>query len=548
MFPVTVNYRRLPSQPSQVIFLPGYPTVEDIVRALKSRLITGAGPTHRIKLFRNGAETQDQVDPFRDRLEYEISPKVTYTLSSQITGPLGQWVFFRQTQIRTIREFLANFVFFCPVDALKLAVVGSGNKPVASTLSSTADSLKQSGTVNVKMTRRQSDVFIRFKYKYERPGEEVWIMDEPFKFDCPHSYTREDACEGIAKFMGTVSDRVTIYEPNGDPVEAGTKMREKFALQTLTFTGARPLVSDQESLRKWERDLTKYACVRVLGKGTFGEVFLGEDRVTKAQVAIKVFSLARREREVIQKNFDREVLQLISCNHPCVHSIIGWQKPNDDEIRLATELMEHGSIADVVALAAQGRAPPEWNATARARMLVGTAMGMNYIHGRGLVHRDLKPANVFIDKDWNPRVGDLGACRYQDAAMTLEVGTPLYCAPEVMEFEAYDQSVDVFSFGMMSWEVITGKSLQRDVFPGLNIYSLPSAIKGGRRPPPAGVDGAVAELLSICWDVAPSARPTFADILQCFKAVNYKICPGADGDEIAAYVLEIERIEKRFCH
>jgi serine/threonine protein kinase len=208
--------------------------------------------------------------------------------------------------------------------------------------------------------------------------------------------------------------------------------------------------------------------------------------------------------------------------------------------------MEHGSIADIIRTKG---GPPEWDDTAMARTLAGTAMGMKYIHSRGLTHRDLKPANIFIDKVWNPRVGDLGACRYVDPTMTAEVGTPLYRAPEVATEKAdYDNSVDVFSFGMMSWEIITGKSLAADVFRGVSEYTLINALLNGKRPPLDGLDPDIGAVLARCWSGSPNDRPPFTAILEWLKTINYKIRPRVDGAQVASYVAEMERMERGFCY
>jgi serine/threonine protein kinase len=322
-------------------------------------------------------------------------------------------------------------------------------------------------------------------------------------------------------------------------------MRGEFALKTLEFSGGPPNDTDQKVLDAWKMDLMAYTHVCPLGRGSFGDVFLGEDPVTKKRVAIKVFSLLVAHRTNVQQNFDREFLQLINCNHPCVHSIIGWCQPNKDEVRLATELMDNGSVADVIA---KNPTPPEWDDTAKARALVGTAMGMSYIHQRTLVHRDLKPANVFIDKDWNPRVGDLGSCRYTDLLMTVGVGTPIYRAPELNADETYDESVDVFSFGMMSWEIITGKSLTTSVFARFKTaFAVSKAIVDGLRPPLDDVDPEIGAVLARCWSPDSNKRPPFDNILHWFKSINYKIRPGVNGAQVAAYVADVERMERQFC-
>jgi serine/threonine protein kinase len=89
---------------------------------------------------------------------------------------------------------------------------------------------------------------------------------------------------------------------------------------------------------------------------------------------------------------------------------------------------------------------------------VGMARGVDYLHLQNIIHRDLKPANILLDGDLNPRIADFGVSREAAAEnMTMtKIGTPTYCAPEVLSGEKYSFSADIYSFGMILCAMLHG--------------------------------------------------------------------------------------------
>jgi serine/threonine protein kinase len=142
------------------------------------------------------------------------------------------------------------------------------------------------------------------------------------------------------------------------------------------------------------------------------------------------------------------------------------------------------------------------------------AKGMDWLHSRNIVHRDLKASNVLVGKDEKSiLVADF------ECSVGV-VGTGFFRAPEILQAckdktinhrpELFTKAVDVYSYGMTCYEILTGKlpfegHLQND-------YDL--VLSGCRPEVPKYVDGWILELLSSCWQADPIARPSFAEILN----------------------------------
>jgi serine/threonine protein kinase len=160
---------------------------------------------------------------------------------------------------------------------------------------------------------------------------------------------------------------------------------------------------------------------------------------------------------------------------------------------------------------------------------------MRFVHAKGFIHRDLKPSNILINSLGHALIGDFGTSRLEvdDATLTTEAGTVRYAAPEMFREGEYTNKADVFSFGLVLYEILVGSA----VFPSSE-YSLPvmKRILAGEMPEiPAKCGQFMQNLISRCWSLNPGDRPSFDQILEEFQRSNFAIVPGADPDELKSY-------------
>jgi serine/threonine protein kinase len=179
---------------------------------------------------------------------------------------------------------------------------------------------------------------------------------------------------------------------------------------------------------------------------------------------------------------------------------------------------------------------PFENPTRKAQLICDIVLGMRYVHSHHIIHRDLKPANILLDENWRGLIGDFGLSRSISASgpPTPETGTRYYAAPEQWDSNVeYNEKVDVFSFGLIVYEII-GDIL---VFPnGHWSPQLPEI--------PAAFGQIMRNLIPRCWSAGPSQRPSFEEILELFRSCQFAILPGTDGAAIERTVSEVLEVEK----
>src|SRR6185436_4316255 len=209
-----------------------------------------------------------------------------------------------------------------------------------------------------------------------------------------------------------------------------------------------------------ERSIGPYRVIRPLGRGGMGEVFLAYDPRLDRQVAIKRIRPGSDDPER-RARFLREARVTAALSHPCIVQVFDF--PSDEGAdHIVMEYVPGTSLRDLLQ---QGPLP----LYARLRIAAAVAEGLAYAHGRGVVHRDLKTENVLVTPDGEVKIADFGIARRHPAAagdatdetLTQEgmvVGTRRVMSPEQACGEPPDSRSDLFSFGVLLYELFTGQS------------------------------------------------------------------------------------------
>lgn len=299
-------------------------------------------------------------------------------------------------------------------------------------------------------------------------------------------------------------------------------------------------------------DINDLEVVKELGSGQFGSVKLL--KVVKPTETGGVGELwAGKFMKAIPRSnefqdsamFMQEADILAALNHPCVVNIKGISIPTDmhSEKMIATEYMSNGSISDLIDRMKSGHSIEWWNHTNISRIICGIVMGMRYIHRRNVLHRDLKPANVLIDENYKPRIADLGLSRFDSLGLTMttQVGTPLYMAPEMFDTGTYTNRIDVYSFGLMLYEILTLKCPFQE---GITAMQHLKVLMNEERPQiPDTIRPEIRMIIAQSWHTKPEQRLSFDEIYAELRKINFKVYEDADEKVIFEYVEEITRAE-----
>jgi serine/threonine protein kinase/Tol biopolymer transport system component len=245
--------------------------------------------------------------------------------------------------------------------------------------------------------------------------------------------------------------------------DCGTKLGVDKEAPAITKTLETPF----PQLTKGTTLTDRYEILGALGTGGMGEVYLAEDTNLKRQVAIKVLPQQFALDKERLARFEREARLLASLNHPNIATIYGLEK-SDGQQFLVMELVEGETLRELIS---KGPLPLD-EALETCKQI---AEGLESAHEKGIIHRDLKPSNVKVTPDGKVKILDFGVAKAfreqpddsdtsKSQAATDEMtqpgmilGTAAYMSPEQARGKAVDKRTDIWAFGCILYECLTGK-------------------------------------------------------------------------------------------
>lgn len=303
------------------------------------------------------------------------------------------------------------------------------------------------------------------------------------------------------------------------PTLAGCKSTEELCAESEAIAA---FLQDpaMQAKRKADEDLTY---LRLLAKGAFGEVFLGqyEDR----HVAVKRLLPEKARSTTALAQFMAEIQLMATLDHPRIVGFVGVAWTQLQNLCVLVEFMESGDLKQVLT---KRKRTLTWRRE-KIRIAMDMAEGLMYLHclQPAIIHRDIKSKNVLLNAKLRAKLSDFGVSRVTQLNETLTsgVGTLLWTAPEIIEGRKYSEKADVYSLGVVLSELDTGESPFSSVtsdsgerLPGMQLAHL---MRMGqisvsfRDDCPPGI----RELAKSCTQLDPDLRPTSMQVAYTLKSI-----------------------------
>ncbi len=198
----------------------------------------------------------------------------------------------------------------------------------------------------------------------------------------------------------------------------------------------------------------RYRIVRKLGAGGMADVYLAEDQELGRRVAIKILNGRHANDDQFIERFRREAKNAAALNHPNIVSIYDRGEA-EDTYYIAMEYLDGRTVKELIV----GHGPAPVNVAIEYGRQILSAL--RFAHRHGIVHRDIKPHNVLVDREGRVKVTDFGIARAGTSQMTETgsiVGTAQYLSPEQARGGEVDQRSDLYSLGVVLYELLTGQT------------------------------------------------------------------------------------------
>ncbi|KAH9621452.1 hypothetical protein KSS87_011590 [Heliosperma pusillum] len=315
------------------------------------------------------------------------------------------------------------------------------------------------------------------------------------------------------------------------------------ALENYTKEKSNSIAAQTFSFRELASATKNFRPECLIGEGGFGRVYKGHLSTTGQTVAVK-----QLDRNGVQgnKEFLVEVLMLSLLHHPNLVNLIGYCTDGDQRL-LVYEYMRLGSLEDHLLDVPTAERPLDWYT--RMKIALDAAKGLEYLHDKAnppVIYRDMKSSNILLDIDFHAKLSDFGLAKLgptgeQKHVSTRVMGTYGYCAPEYQRTGQLTSKSDVYSYGVVLLELITGRRTIDTRKPTQEQHLVAWATPVFRDPsrhleladprldgnfPLKGLNQAVA-IASMCLQDEAAVRPVMCDVVSALSYLT--VVPKDDG-------------------
>ena len=279
--------------------------------------------------------------------------------------------------------------------------------------------------------------------------------------------------------------------------------------QNNVFNRILPITKSVELGLESEPKISDFNIIKELGTGSYSKVLLAQHKKTKAKYALKTIDKKVQTNPEENKQFLREVEIMYKVHHPNVVKIFGHFEDND-YCYLVTEYVEGGELFSYIP--EDGK--PKINTQQIASIIKDVISAIYYMHNMTppIMHRDIKPENILINSNMQAKITDFGWSNYiQPGEKRNSIcGTPIYLAPEMIARVGHDEKVDIWSIGVLLFELLTGDQ----AWAGDDIETVKYNICNRRISWPDDMNVLAADLIAKILQINPEERISLKDILN----------------------------------
>lgn len=268
-----------------------------------------------------------------------------------------------------------------------------------------------------------------------------------------------------------------------------------------------------EGEEEWSADMSQLFIGSKFASGRHSRIYRGVYK--QKDVAIKLVSQPEEDEDLasfLEKQFTSEVALLLRLRHPNILTFIAaCKKP--PVFCIITEYLAGGSLRKYLHQQEPHSVPHELV----LKLALDIARGMKYLHSQGILHRDLKSENLLLDEDMCVKVADFGISCLESQCGSAKgfTGTYRWMAPEMIREKHHTKKVDVYSFGIVLWELLTALIPFDNMTPEQAAFAV--SHKNARPPLPSECPWAFSNLINRCWSSNPNKRPHFVEIVSILE-------------------------------
>ncbi|KAF3329507.1 serine/threonine-protein kinase HT1 [Carex littledalei] len=273
---------------------------------------------------------------------------------------------------------------------------------------------------------------------------------------------------------------------------------------------------------EWMADLSQLFIGNKFASGSNSRIYRGIYK--QRAVAIKMVKIPDQDekmRETLEREFNSEVSFLSRLYHPNIVQFIAASK-KPPVYCIITEYMSQGTLRMYL----HKKEPYSLSTETILRLALDISRGMEYLHAQGVIHRDLKSHNLLLNDEMRVKVADFGTSCLETQCRSTKgnMGTYRWMAPEMVKEKPCTRKVDVYSFGIVLWELTTCLVPYQGMTPVQAAYAV--AEKNLRPPLSTTCSPILNSLIKRCWSVNPAKRPEFSYVVTVLEKFDHCLKEG----------------------